>query len=92
MSKAFHTVDRGQLFEDLKEVLEEDQLHMISILLKDVRITVRIKNTLGEAFTTNVWVLRGDCLFPVLFTYYLARQLKNLQGDQMVTDSGFNVY
>ncbi len=76
MSKAFDTVDRGQLFEDLKEVLEEDELHMISILLKDVRITVRIKNTSGEPFTSNVGVPQGDCLSPVLFTYYLAKAIK----------------
>ena len=58
------------------EVLEEDELHVISILLKDVRITVRIKNTSGEPFTTNVGVPQGDCLSPVLFTYYLAKAIK----------------
>ncbi len=55
---------------------------MISILLKDVRITVRIKNTSGKAFTTNVGVPQGDCLSPVLFTYYLAKAIK---GEQIET-------
>ncbi len=34
MSKAFDMVDRGTLFKDLKEILKEDELYMISILLK----------------------------------------------------------
>ncbi len=76
MSKAFDTVDRGMLFEDLKEVLDQDELHMISILLKDVQLTVRINKEKGESFTTNVGVPQGDCLSPVLFTYYLAKALK----------------
>ena len=80
MSKVFDTVDQGQLLEDLKEVLEEDELHMISILLKDVRITVRIKNTSGESFTTNVGVPQGDCLSPVLFTYYLAKAINQFRN------------
>ncbi len=76
MSKAFDTVDRGVLFEDLKEVLQDDELHMISILLRDVQLTVRINQVQGEAFTTNVGVPQGDCLSPVMFTYYLAKALK----------------
>ncbi len=48
---------------------------MISILLKDVRITVRIKNTSEDPFTTNVGFPQGDCLSPVLFTYYLAKAI-----------------
>ncbi len=83
MTKAFDTVDRGQLFEDLKEILEPDELHMIAILLKNVSLTVRIKKTLGEKFTTNVGVPQGDCLSPVLFTYYLAKALKEEEKDEI---------
>ncbi len=71
MSKAFDTVFQGTLFKDLTEILEEDELHMISILLKDVTLQVRIGNTMGRAFTTTVRVLQGDCLSPVLFPVYI---------------------
>ncbi len=77
MSKAFDTVDRGMLFDDLKEVLDQDELHMISILLRNVNLTVRMKKRRGEKFSTNVGVPQGDCLSPVLFTYYLAKALKD---------------
>ncbi len=87
MSKAFDTVDRGVLFDDLKEVLEDDELHMISILLKDVQLQVRINKERGEAFTTNVGVPQGDCLSPVLFIFYLAKAL-NPNPD----DSDHNYY
>ena len=76
MSKAFDTVDRGQLFRDLSDFLEEDELHMISILLKDVTLQVRIGKHTGPEFITNVGVPQGDCLSPVLFTIYLARAMK----------------
>ena len=41
MSKAFDTVKRGQLLNDLKEILEDDELHMIQILIQDVKLRVR---------------------------------------------------
>ncbi len=66
MGKAFDTVDRGTLFKDLTEILEEDELHMISILLKYITLQVKIGNNTGRAFTTTVGVLQGDCLSPVL--------------------------
>ena len=49
---------------------------MISILLRDVQLTVRINQVQGEAFITNVGVPQGDCLSPVLFTFYLAKALR----------------
>lgn len=42
MSKAFDKEDRGMFFENLKEVLDHDELR-ISTLLKNVYLTVRIK-------------------------------------------------
>ncbi|XP_038054992.1 uncharacterized protein LOC119727203 [Patiria miniata] len=38
MSKAFDSVRRVVLFEDLKEILEQDELHLLAILLRDVRL------------------------------------------------------
>lgn len=76
MSKAFDTVQRATLYEDLKEILDEDELHMISILIKDVELQVKINKEKGKTFKTNIGVPQGDCLSPVLFTLYLAQALK----------------
>ena len=40
MSKAFHSIQRNTLIEDLKNLLNKDKLHLIQILL-DVKITVK---------------------------------------------------
>ena len=73
MSKAFDTVDRKTLLEDLKRIVNPDELHMIKILLDEVKLAVRVGKTTGELFQTNVGVPQGDCLSPILFILYLAK-------------------
>lgn len=75
MSKAFDTVERAKLFEILKNILDDDELHLMKILIKDVQLQVRIGHTIGENIQTNIGVPQGDCLSPVLFTLYLAAAL-----------------
>ena len=48
MSKAFDTVKRNTLFEDLKKIADTDELHMLTILVKDVQLQVRCGQQLGE--------------------------------------------
>ena len=74
MSKAFDTVDRTKLLQDLNEVLEDDELHLISILL-NTKITVRCGDHKSEPFGTNTGVPQGDSLSANEFTFYLGRTL-----------------
>jgi hypothetical protein len=76
MSKAFDTVRRGTLFELLRHTLKKDELHIMKILINDVKLQVRIGNNLGEKISTNIGIPQGDCLSPVLFIFYLASALK----------------
>ena len=77
MSKAFDRVERGRVIQDLKEFLQEDELHLIKILLEDVRLAVRVGKEPGNQFTTNIRISQGDCLSPILFTLYLSRALSS---------------
>jgi sorting nexin-29 len=77
MSKAFDTIKRDVLIEDLRTVLEEDELHMFSLLLKDVKLQVRVKDQLGDQFNTNIGTPQGDSASALLFTFYLAQALKD---------------
>ena len=76
MSKAFDRVQRHKVMEDLREILEKDELHMMKMLIENVKLTVRIDNTMGEEFTANIGTPQGDCLSPILFTVYLGRAME----------------
>ena len=49
---------------------------MMKILVKDVTLRVKIGKTIGEAIKTNIGILQGDSLSPILFILYLAEALK----------------
>ena len=76
MSKAFDTVRRNELFKILKEILDKDELHMMKILVEDVKLRIRIGKSVSEEVKTNIGVPQGDCLSPILFIIYLAEALK----------------
>ena len=53
MSKTFYMVKRNILFEDLKEFLEPDELHIMKILIEDVKYRIKVGKTMGEEFETT---------------------------------------
>ena len=75
MSKAFDTVSRGKLLKDLQEILEPDELHMMSLLIKDVNLRVKVGKEKGENIKIEIGIAQGDCLSAVLFIFYLARSM-----------------
>ena len=75
MSKAFDTIDREILIKDLKRILEADELHIVKILLEQVKYCVKVGNTIGESFKTTTGSPQGDCLSALFFIFYLAKAL-----------------
>ena len=78
MSKAFDTVNRMKLMEDLAMILEGDELHLLHLLINDVDIYVKIDENISEnPIHTNIGICQGDCLSAILFIYYLAKSLSD---------------
>ena len=68
ISKAFDTVCRSKLHTDLQEVLEPDEMHMMTVLISDVVLTVKVGKELGEQIKTEVGIAQGDCLSALLLS------------------------
>ena len=75
MSKAFDTVSRGKLLKELQEVLEPDELHIMSLLVTDVNLWVKVVKEKGENIKTEIGIAQGHSLSAVLFIFYLARSM-----------------
>ena len=78
MSKAFDTIERGTLIDDLKSTLENDELFLIYLLLKDVKLMVKLNNEFGKEFITNIGSPQGDSASAIFFILYLAISLNIL--------------
>ena len=72
MSKAFDSINRNQLTEDLRNAIETDELH-ITFTFLNVSLSVRCENTRSEVFETDTGAPQGDCASALQFTYYLAK-------------------
>ena len=81
MTKAFDRIDRSTLLEDLKEILEPQELKMFQILLTDTEIRIKIKNMFGKTIKTNIGSPQGDSASAILFILYLALRLKKYRID-----------
>ena len=76
MSRAFDTISRASVIENLKEILNPDEIHLISLLIKDVKLSVKCDNHIGREFTTNIGSPQGDCASPLLFIFELSKALE----------------
>ena len=69
MSKAFDTIQRGFIFQDLKDILNNDELHLILLLLDNVKIAVKLENEIGEHFDSLIGSPQGDAASALFLLY-----------------------
>ena len=81
MSKAFDTVNRKTLLEELEKTSDPDEIHLLSILTNRPLISIHLDGETGEGFHTHVGICQGDCLSAVLFIFYLACALREDQEE-----------
>ena len=86
MSKAFDTVNRKTLIQELQNVLQPDELHLLSVLTNRPNLSVFLDGETGEGFDTHVGICQGDCLSAILFIFYLSCALKEDPGEQVHKD------
>ena len=76
MSKFFGTIQRRCLFDDLKHILDPDELCLIHLLLDNVEIAVKLENELGELFKSLIGSPQGDAASALFVIIYLATILR----------------
>ena len=76
MSKAFDTIDRANLMQDLNETLDKDELILVNLLIRDVQLAIKVNGKVGTAFTTNIGSPQGDSASAIFFISYLAKSKK----------------
>ena len=90
MSKAFDTIQRGTLIEDLRQVLNNSELFLIALLLKDVEFAVKLNNKKGQKFLTNIGSPQGDSASAIFFIIYLAVSLCIACNNNVLVQSEHN--
>ena len=71
MSKAFNTGNRKSHFKDMNDILEDDELRIISIPKNQPETNVKKGETIEESFETHTGIIPRDCLSAKLFMLYL---------------------
>ena len=61
----------------MRPILDNDELYLIYLLLKDVKLCVKLQNKYGNEFTTNIGSPQGDSASAILFILYLAISLNS---------------
>ena len=61
MSEAFDSIHRAFILEDLRSILLPEELHMIKLMIDDVKLAVKIQNEMGNPFNTNIGTPQEDC-------------------------------
>ena len=60
MSKVFDCINRTTLLSDISKTIQEDELHLIKVLL-NVELSVKCGNHTSKYFITDTGAPQGDC-------------------------------
>ena len=81
MSRAFDTVKRTTIIDFLRDAgCSEDDVRLVSYLLSNTMLRVRVNNSLSEEFESLLGAFQGDSLSGKLFTLVLAGALHHLRA------------
>ena len=86
MSKAFDTMQRKKLVDDLEKILEPDEIHLICKMLQ-VKLAVKCGNKISPFFKTDTGGPQGDSSSAKNFTFYLAKTLQENEEENEIQPS-----
>ena len=81
MSSAFDTVYRDELFKIVEEFLDEDDMRILSTLLAETTLEVKVGNAKATTFESNIRSPQGECISGPLFTLYFNRALQQIKDE-----------
>ena len=78
MSSTFGTIQRDQLIDIAKEILNEDEIRILRVLLAETTLKVRVVNVQTTTFESKIGSPQGDSISGPLFTIYFNNALQKL--------------
>ena len=81
MSSAFNTIQRGQIIDIGKDVLNEDEIRILRILPAETTLEVKVENAQATTFESNTGSPQGGRISGPLFTIYFNNALQQLREE-----------
>ena len=78
LSCAFDTSNREKLLFVLKTLLDDYEIRLIRLLLRDTMLSLRLGNRLLSPFESNTGTPQDDSLSPVLFVAYFEAKRRKI--------------
>ena len=71
MSSAFETIDRQTVLNIADQIIDEDESRMISALLCDTTLEIKVNDATSTHFISNIGSSQGDSISGPMFTCVL---------------------
>ena len=81
MSNAFDTIYTDELFKIVGEFLDEDDQWILSTLLAETTLEVKVENAQATTFESNIGSPQGDSISGPLCTLYFNRALQQIKDE-----------
>ena len=81
MSSTFNTICRDKLFKIAEEFMDEDDMRILSTLLAETTLEVKVENAQATTFESNIGSPQGGSISGPLFTLYFSRALQQIKGE-----------
>ena len=81
MSSAFDTIQRGQLIDIAKEILNKDEIRILRVVLAETTLKVKVENAKATPFESNIGWPQGESINGPLVTIYFNRALQEIREE-----------